>query len=87
MVIKVIFARGRKIFNTNLKKVGYARHACHKNKREKRRFFHFYGERAAHTSLFFLVLYKNGRPRAKITLITMIKNLADFLANLSIMLL
>ena len=36
-------------------------------------FFSFYGKHAAHTRLFFKILYKNCLARAKITLITMMK--------------
>ena len=41
--------------------------------RKKRFFFLFYGEHAARTRLFFKISIKIGRPRAKTTLITMMK--------------
>ena len=51
--------------------------------RKKLFFFYFYGERAAHTRLFFKLVSKKGEPRAKITLITMMKNWPTWLRTVN----
>ena len=51
--------------------------------RKKCFFFLFYGERAAHTRLFLKLVSKIGRSRAKITLITMMKNWPTWLQTVN----